>query len=91
MRIYRFLFTILAFVAGFLGLGLGIFVYTLIICNLKSFGVSYTVPFSSTIHTKGNGYFVAPIWKQEYRADYLATKKEKNQEKISMKWKYENK
>ena len=91
LRIYRFLFTILAFVAGFLGLGLGIFVYTLIICNIKSFGVSYTVPFSSTIHTKGNGYFVAPIWKQEYRADYLATKKENNQEKVSMKWKYENK
>ena len=88
LRIYRFFFTILGFIAGFLGIGFGIFTYGLIICNLRSFGVPYTVPFASGSTSKGNGYFVPPIWKQEYRADYLSTKKDKSQEKISMKWKY---
>lgn len=91
LRIYRFFFILLGFMAGFLGLGFGIFVYILIICSLKSFGVPYTVPFVPSSSTKGNGYFVSPIWKQESRADYLDTRKEKAQDKISMKWKYENK
>ena len=29
-----------------------------------------------------------PIWKREYRAPYTAPIKEKSQEKISMKWKF---
>ena len=91
IRIYRFFFILLGFIAGFLGLGFGIFVYILIICSLKSFGVPYTVPYVPTSSTAGLGYFVVPIWKQEKRADYLDTKKEKAQDKISMKWKYENK
>ena len=90
LRIYRFFFILLGFIAGFLGLGFGIFVYILIICSLKSFGVPYTVPYIPSSSTKGHGYFVPPIWKQETRADYLDTKKEKSQDKISMKWKYEN-
>ena len=88
LRIYRFFFTLLGFIAGFLGIGFGIYIYGLILCSLRSFGVPYTVPFASGSTSKGNGYFVPPIWKQEYRADYLSTKKDKAQEKISMKWKY---
>ena len=91
LRIYRFFFILLGFMAGFLGLGFGIFIYILIMCSLKSFGVPYTVPYVPASSTKGHGYIVPPIWKQETRADYLDTKKEKAQEKISMKWKYENK
>ena len=91
LRIYRFFFILVGFIAGFLGLGFGIFIYTLIICSLKSFGVPYTVPYVPSSSTKGHGYFVTPIWKHDSRADYLDTKKQKSQDKISMKWKYENK
>ena len=91
IRIYRFFFILLGFMAGFLGLGFGIFVYVLIMCSLKSFGVPYTVPYVPSSSTNGHGYIVTPIWKQETRADYLDTKKEKAQDRISMKWKYENK
>ena len=91
LRIYRFFFIMLGFLSGFLGLGFGIFIYILIMCSLKSFGVPYTVPFIPSSSTKGHGYLVPPVWKQETRADYLNTKKEKSQDKISMKWKYENK
>ena len=37
-------------------------------------------------NAKNNGVMLSPIWKREDRATYLATKKEKKQNKISMKW-----
>ena len=55
--------------AGFLGIGVGLFIYISMLCSLKSFGVPYTVPISPSFDTKGNGYFIPPIWKQEYRAE----------------------
>lgn len=88
LRIFRFLFTILGFIAGFLGIGLGLFVYISILSDIKSFGIPYLVPFAPPTNSKGNGYFVPPTWKQEYRANFLSTKKRKAQDKISMNWRY---
>ena len=91
LRYYRFLFILLGFMAGFLGISLGLFVYISILCSLKSFGVPYTVPFAPNINSKGNGYLLLPIWKREYRENYVAPQKLKKQDKISMKWKYNSK
>ena len=88
IRVFRFLFTALGYIAGFLGIGVGFFTYICIICSLKSFGVPYTVPFAPSLNSKGNGYFIPPIWKQEYRANFISPKKQKAQDKISMKWRY---
>ena len=88
LRIFRFLFILLGYMAGFLGIAVGLFAYTSVLCNIKSFGISITSPFAPAVDSKKNGYFIPPIWKQEYRATYLEPKKEKAQEKISMKWKY---
>ena len=88
LRVFRFLFILLGYMAGFLGIAVGLFVYTSVLCNIKSFGVSFTSPFAPAVNSKGNSYFIPPIWKQEYRATYLDPKKEKSQEKISMKWKF---
>ena len=57
------------------------------ICSLKSFGVPYTTPIAPDINTRGNGMYVPPIWKQEYRANFISPKKTMAQGKISMKWK----
>ena len=54
---------------------------------MESFGVSYSIPYSSMKNLKNSGIFLPPIWKREYRSIYLATKKDKKQESISMKWK----
>ena len=91
LRYFRFLFILLGFMAGFLGIGIGLFVYISILCSLQSFGVSFTSPFAPVSIKDGNGYFLPPIWKREYRASYMATKKENEQEDISMKWKYNSK
>lgn len=88
LRVFRFLFILLGFIAGFLGIGLGLFIYIAMLSNMNSFGVPYTVPFAPATQSKGNGYFIPPIWKQEYRANFLSTKKRKAQDKISMNWKY---
>lgn len=88
LRYFRFAFVLLGFMAGFLGIALGLFVYISLVCSLKSFGVSYTTPFAPATNSKGNGYLLNPIWKREYRPSYIASKREKDQEKISMKWKY---
>lgn len=88
LRLLRFVFLILAYISGFLGVGIGLFVYITILCSLKSFGVPYMVPFAPMTKSKGNGYFVSPIWKREKRPDYLNTKKKDAQNHISMEWRY---
>lgn len=88
LRFFRFGFVLLGYVAGFLGIAMGLFAYIATLCNIHSFGIPFTVPFAPASNSKGNGYFIPPIWKQEYRATYLAPKKEKAQEKISKKWKF---
>ena len=88
LRLFRFLFILLGYMAGFLGIALGLFLYISLVCSLRSFGVSYTTPFAPATNSKGNGYLLNPIWKREYRPSYIASKREKDQEKISMKWKY---
>ena len=88
LRFFRFGFILLGFLAGFLGIGIGIFIYLSELCDLETFGVSYTAPYAPFIDSKSNGFLLPPIWKREYRASYLASKREKRQNKISMKWRF---
>ena len=88
LRFFRFAFIALGYIAGFLGIGMGVFIYISILCNIKSFGVSFMTPYAPHVNPKGNGYMIPPLWKQEYRATFLSPKKQKAQNHISMKWKF---
>ena len=88
LRFYRFAFIILGFLSGFLGIGVGIFVYLTALYDLESFGVPYTSPYAPAINSKNNHFLLSPIWKREYRAPYWSSKREKRQNKISMKWRF---
>lgn len=88
LRITRFFFIFLGYIAGFLGIGIGLFVYLTVLCSLKSFGVSYVFPFAPVVHEKGNGFFLPPIWERETRPSYLHPQKSRAQEPISRIWKY---
>lgn len=81
-RILRFIFTILGALAGFLGLAAGLIVYILILTDLKSFGISYFQNIFS------RGLILPPAWKRETRSSFLHTKRPKEQDNISMAWKY---
>lgn len=90
LRYFRFLFILLGFIAGFLGISLGFFVYLSILCSLKSFGVPFTIPYAPSTNSKGNGYLLPPIWKREYRPNFISSKRIQEQEKYAMKWKYDS-
>lgn len=89
-RVSRFIYIILGYLLGFLGIAIGIFISLLISSNLKSFGVPYLSPYVPISNTHEHPIFLSPIWKREYREDYLNTKKPKKQKDISMNWKYKN-
>lgn len=89
LRILRFLYIILGYIAGFLGIACGIFVHFALLTNLKSFGASYLAPYLPVTNLKTDiSYLIHPIWKREQRADFLNSKKPNLQSHISMKWKF---
>lgn len=84
-RICRFAYILLGFIAGFLGIGVGLFIQLAIMCHLKSFGAPYLDP--SSIHKRSiSNYFVLPVWKREQLSKFVHPKKVFSQGKISMKW-----
>lgn len=88
LRTSRFIFIFLGWIFGFLGISLGLFVYMSLMAETKSFGISYTTGITPLEKVKGNSYYLPPIWKREYRASFLNSKKAKKQKDISMSWKY---
>ncbi len=89
-RITRFIYIILGYTLGFLGIGIGLFCHFLILTTIKSFGFPYLQPYAP-VTNNFKGLLLSPAWKREYRADFLNTKRPKKQNKISMSWKYPNK
>ena len=89
LRIFRFLYIILGYLAGFLGIAIGLFVQLVILASSKSFGVSYLAPYLPVTNLSTDAsYFIPPMWKRETRADFLNTKHPRSQGKISMNWKF---
>ncbi|TYQ18287.1 UNVERIFIED_CONTAM: spore germination protein KA [Acetivibrio alkalicellulosi] len=86
-RILRFVYIILAALAGFLGITLGIFVHGIMLVSAKSFGVPFMAPFGPrTSDGIADQFLRSPIWNQEKRPDYLNVKNQKKQPEISRKW-----
>ena len=91
-RILRIIFIVLAAICGFYGVAIGLFVYAVILGGQTSFGVPFLAPLAKG--KKGsltNSIFVSPIWKREKRPEFLKTKDEENEPKISEKWKLNKK
>lgn len=88
LRIMRFVFIFLGYIAGFFGIAFGICIYVCILCSINSFGVPYMAPYGPVTNLNQSGFFLKPIWKREKRPDYLNTKREKSQNHISRTWKY---
>lgn len=89
LRIARFLYIIAGFLAGFLGIGIVLFGHLILLCSLKSFGVSYLAPYIPATSKNNKAYFMPPFWNREKRPDFLNSKRPKKEERISMKWKYQ--
>ena len=88
LRILRFAYIFLGYLAGFLGISAGFFIHFSYLLTLSSFGVSYFSPhIPLSIFSKNSYYSIKPIWKREYRNEFLNTKKPFSENHISMKWK----
>lgn len=86
-RLQRFLYIILGATAGFLGITTGLFIQGLLLCSTKSFGIPFMVPFGpKTAGAFKDDLTRGPIWKQEKRPDYLNTKSDEKQPKVSRGW-----
>lgn len=86
-RITRFIYMILGYVAGFLGIGMGFFVQLVLMSNLKSFGAPYLTPFVLGTNKRSiSSYFVSPVWKREKTSEFIHSKRKYNQKKTSMTW-----
>ena len=88
-RIFRFLYIILGYLCGLLGIAMGMFIQFAILVNLKSFGAPYFAPYVPATNLNASlSYFIKPIWARETRADFLNTKRPKQEGKFSRKWKF---
>ena len=87
IRMFRFMYIVLGYAAGFLGITLGFYIHFLLLANTSSFGVPYFapyIPFSNI--TENNNFHMKPVWKRERRSQFLNTKKPEMENSISMKW-----
>lgn len=86
-RIYRFIYIILGYVAGFLGISVVLFIQLVTMCKLKSFGSPYINPYILNKNKRSiSSYFIPPIWKRERTSVFLHAQKKFSQKKISMVW-----
>lgn len=87
-RMFRFMYIILGYMAGFLGIALGFFIHFIILSNTSSFGISYFSPYIPFSHLEKSGdmYYMNPIWKRENRSRIFNTKKPSMENQTSMKW-----
>ena len=86
LRVYRFVFILLGYIAGFVGIGAGLLVYFNVLCSINSFGVNYTSPLTNSLYQHYNSIFVKPAWKKEKRASFIKPIKKFAQPKLSKKW-----
>ena len=92
-RMFRFMYIILGYMAGFLGIALGFFIHFIVLSNTTSFGISYFspyIPFSHSFKTNDT-YYMNPIWKREKRNRMFNTQKPSAENLISMKWRQNDK
>lgn len=90
-RIMRFIYIIMGYLIGFLGIAIVLFLHLALLLTMKSFGVPYLQPYLPFKSFNNKGLFNSPAWNREYRSSFLNSKKPKQQENISIPWKFPNK
>lgn len=84
---FRFMYIVLGYLAGFLGIAFGFFVHFLILSTHDSFGVPLFTPYIPYNYiTENDNLHIKPVWKRERRNRFLNTKKPDSEKHISMTW-----
>ena len=86
-RILRLIFIVLGASLGFFGISAGVFLYAVYLASLTNFGIKFLSPLPGNGGVKVFSSIFSPsIWSEEFRPDYLHTKNNKKEAKISRSW-----
>ncbi|MEA4963203.1 spore germination protein [Lutispora sp.] len=77
IRISRFFFIALAYMAGFYGISIGMFMFFALMCSMKSFGVPFLAPVTPKLRNSPDIILAKPIKYMKYRPDELNALKKK--------------
>ncbi len=86
-RIFRLIFIFLGATLGFFGISTGVFLYAVYLATLTNFGIKFLSPLPGEgIKKVFSSLFSQPIWNDEFRPEFLKTKKDQKEAKISRSW-----
>jgi spore germination protein KA len=86
VRVGRFAFLLAAATFGLVGIAAGLYIVTLVLCYMKSFGVPFMVPIAPKTAPGWDIVMRGPIHMQEQRPDELNTQDTTRQPNISRRW-----
>lgn len=81
VRVLRFLFMALAAAFGIFGIVVGLIIFTLHLCSLRSFGIPYMSPIGPfNISDQKDTFIVLPMWKLNNRTSVFNKKNKARQQ-----------
>lgn len=86
VRLLRFYFIFAGCFLGFYGMALALVIFVLALVNLKSFGVPFLAIVTPKSRKSRDTVIRWPVWKQEFRPDYLNPLQTQRQPKVSRFW-----
>lgn len=86
VRVMRFIYILLAAVAGLLGILVGFFIHLGLMANLKSFGVPFMTPAAPVVRKNKDYFMRGREWEQENRPDALDPLQKRRQPRVSRGW-----
>ncbi|MDL2280925.1 spore germination protein [Selenomonadales bacterium OttesenSCG-928-I06] len=89
LSLIRFAFLFFGYFAGFVGIGMGLFLFTMYLCYIKSFGISYMAPLGAKTFLGSDLFIRNPVYNQELRPDFINAKDKRRQPHISRTWEHE--
>ena len=86
-RLLRLFFIVLGSCFGLYGIGAGVFIYSVYLASLNNFGIKFLSPLpGGGLKNIKKSVFVSYLWTEEYRPEFLNTRKTNKEAKISRKW-----
>lgn len=86
IRMIQFIFLTMGFLWGLVGVASGLFLLTLFLCSMKSFGVPFLAPIGPKTIPGLDIVVRGPVYRQEKRPDELNTLDSRRQPETSRKW-----
>ncbi|WP_264672920.1 spore germination protein [Heliophilum fasciatum] len=86
LRLLRFFFLIMASIAGFFGISIGMLIVMAGTARIKSFGIPFMAPLWPKAASDRDLLVRGLLWKQEKRPDYVNPLQRQRQPKISRGW-----